>query len=74
MANVSNGPQTMAIDVCFSLNFAVVFDFNLFPVPPIKTKSLAMSSQIGKTRQLGTCFFLFYNALCLLTHQIILRY
>ncbi len=40
MANVSNGPQTMPIEVCFSFNFAVVFDFNLFPVPPSKAKSI----------------------------------
>jgi hypothetical protein len=39
MANVGNGSRTMAIEVCFSFYFAVVFDFNLFPVPPSKAKS-----------------------------------
>ncbi len=40
MANVSNGSWTMAIKVCFSFNFTFVFDFNLFPVPPSKAKSI----------------------------------
>ncbi len=38
MANVGNGSRTMAIEVCF--NFVVVFNFNLFPVPPNKAKSI----------------------------------
>ncbi len=68
MANEGNGSRTMVIEVCLSFNFPVVFYFNLFPVPPSKAKS------IGKMRQLVTCFFLFYNAHCLLTHRIVLRY
>ncbi len=40
MANVGSVSRTMAIEVCFSFNFAVVFDFNLFPVPPSKAKSI----------------------------------
>jgi hypothetical protein len=69
MANVSNGPQTMAIEVCFSFNFAVVFDFNLFPVLPSRAKSIGdvlTNRQNAATWNLF--FFLFYNALCLLTH------
>ncbi len=30
----------MAIEVFFSFNFEAVFDFNLFPVPPSKAKSI----------------------------------
>jgi hypothetical protein len=40
MAKSGNGSRTMAIEVCFSFNFAVVFDFYLFPVPPSKEKSI----------------------------------
>jgi hypothetical protein len=40
MANVSNGSRTVTIEVCFSFNFAFVFDFHLFPVPPNKAKSI----------------------------------
>ncbi len=31
----------MLNEVCASFNFAVVFNFNLFPVPPNKAKSIA---------------------------------
>ncbi len=40
MANVRNRSRTMAIEVCFSFNFAAVIDFNLFPVLPSKAKSI----------------------------------
>ncbi len=40
MANNRNSSRTMAIKVCFSFNFAVVLDFQLFPVPPSKAKSI----------------------------------
>jgi hypothetical protein len=40
MANVRNGSRTEAIEVFFPLNFAVVFDFNIFPVLPSKAKSI----------------------------------
>jgi hypothetical protein len=40
MENIRNGSRTVAIEVCFSINFAVVFDFQLFPVPPSKGKSI----------------------------------
>ncbi len=36
MTNVRNGSRTVAIEVFFSFKFAVIFDFNLFPVPPSK--------------------------------------
>ncbi len=38
MTNVDHGSRTMAIEVYFSFNFAVVLDFNLFP--PSKAKSI----------------------------------
>jgi len=35
MVNVRNGSGTVAIEVFFLFfNFAVVFDFKIFPVPP----------------------------------------
>jgi hypothetical protein len=40
MATVRNGSRTVAIEVSFSFNFAVVFDFNLIPVPPRKAKAI----------------------------------
>ncbi len=40
MANVLNGSRTDAMEVFFSSNFAVVFDFNIFPVLPSKAKSI----------------------------------
>ncbi len=51
MANVGNGSRTMAIEVCFSFNFGFVFDFNLFPVPPSKAKSIG--NVITKKAKLG---------------------
>ncbi len=51
---MSNGPnlsRTVAIDVLFSINSAVVFDFMYFRFCPSKAKS--MSWRIGKTRQRG---------------------
>ncbi len=38
MAKLYNRSRTVAIEVCLPFNFAVVFDFNLFPVPPSKEK------------------------------------
>jgi hypothetical protein len=43
IGNVSNGPnlsQAKAIDVLFSINFAVVFDFMYFRFHPSKAKSI----------------------------------
>jgi hypothetical protein len=56
-------------------NFAVVFDFNLFPVPTSKSQfigNVLMNRQNAAIRSMVS--FLFYNAHCLLTHCIILRY
>ncbi len=75
MANVGNGSRTLAIEVCLSFNFAVVFDFNLFPVPLSKAKSIGdvlTNRQNSATWYL--VFLLFYNVHCLLTHRIILPY
>jgi hypothetical protein len=75
MANVRNGSRTVAIKVSFRFNSAVVFDFQLFPVPPRKAKSIG---DVLTNRQNAatwyTVFFLPCNAHCLLTHRIILRY
>jgi hypothetical protein len=75
MANVGKESQTMAIEACFSFNFDLVFDFNLFPVPPSKAKSIG---DVLTNRKNATTwyfvFLLFYNAYCLLTHRITLRY
>ncbi len=69
MANVGNGSQTMAIEVCFSFNFAVVFDFSIFPVSPSKAKSIGdVLTNRQKAATWYLVFFLFYNANCLLTH------
>jgi hypothetical protein len=75
MANVGNGSGTIAIEVCFSFNFAVVFDFNLFPVPSRKAKSIGDVLTHGQNAATWYLFFfLFYNAHCLFTYLIILRY
>ncbi len=33
MANGRNRSRTVTIEVCVSFNIAIIFDFNLFPVP-----------------------------------------
>ncbi len=38
MANVSGRSWTVVIEVCLLFNFDVVFDLNLFPVPPSKAQ------------------------------------
>jgi hypothetical protein len=38
MANVRNRTRAVAMELCLSFNFGVVFDFNLFPVPPSKAQ------------------------------------
>jgi hypothetical protein len=66
----------MAIEVCFSFNIAVVFDFNLFPFPPSKAKwkgDVLTNRQKAAKSNLVLGFFLFYNAHSLLTYRIILR-
>jgi hypothetical protein len=40
MTNVGNESRTTVIEVCFSFNFAVLVDFDLYPVPPSKAKSI----------------------------------
>ncbi len=43
-------------EVCSSFNFAVVFNFKLFPVPPNKAKSIAdvlVNSQNAAIRSMG---------------------
>jgi hypothetical protein len=55
--------------LCVPFNFAVVFDFNLFPVPTSKSQfigNVLMNRQNAAIRSMAS--FLFYNAHCLLTH------
>ncbi len=69
MADVCDGSRTVAIEICFSFYFAVVFDFNLYRVSPSKTNSIGdilTNRQNAANRSMF--FFLFYNAHCLLTH------
>jgi hypothetical protein len=42
VANVRNRFRTVAIKGCLSFNFAVFFDFILFPVPPSKPKLIGV--------------------------------
>jgi hypothetical protein len=57
MANIRNGSRTVAIEVCFSINFAVVFDFQLFPVPPSKGKSMG---DVLTNRQTTATWYMFF--------------
>jgi hypothetical protein len=58
MANVGtgNGSGFMAIEVCFSFNFAVVFDFNLFPVPT----SIGMGDVLTNRQNAATWYLVFF--------------
>jgi hypothetical protein len=73
MANIRNGSRTKAINVCFSFNFAVVFNFQLFPVPPSKA---TIGDVLTNRQNLATwymLFFLFYNAHCTESSCVIRR-
>ncbi len=48
MPNVHNMSLTAAIDVLFSVNFAVVFDFMYFRFRPSKAKSIGNVPPRGK--------------------------
>ncbi len=64
VANVCNRSKTGAIKVCLLLHFAVVFDFNLFPVPPSTAKlngNVFMNRQNAVIRSLG--FFSFITCI-----------
>jgi hypothetical protein len=74
MANVRYGSRTVAIEVFFSFKFAVVFDFNLFSVPPSKAKPIGDGLTNRQNEAIRSMFFLYYYAHCLLTHRIILHY
>jgi hypothetical protein len=58
MAKVRNRSQTVTIDVYFSFSFAVVLDFNQFPVPPSEAKStgdVLMNRQNAEIRSMFFC-------------------
>jgi hypothetical protein len=63
MANIQNGSRTMAIKVCFSFNFAVVFDFQLFPVPPSKAKSIGDVLTNRTNRQNAATWYMVFSLL-----------
>ncbi len=68
MAKVRNRFQTRAIEVCLPFNFAVAFDFYLFPFPPSKAKwkgNVLVNRQNAAIRSM--VFSLFYDAHCLRT-------
>ncbi len=72
--NVSNDPnlsRTAAIEVRFSLNFAVVFDFTYFRFRPSKAKWIGIVLPNWRNATIRSMFFsLLYTAQCLLTHRV----
>jgi hypothetical protein len=60
MANVLNGSRTVTIKVSFSFNFAVVFDFQLFPVPASKAKPIG---DVLTNRQNAATWYIFFSPL-----------
>ncbi len=77
VGNVSNCPnlsQTAAIDVLFSINFAIVFDFTYFRFRPSKAKWIGnVLSNRRNAAIRSVFFFLLCIAHCLLTHRVTLR-
>ncbi len=73
VGNVSicpNFARTAAIDVLFSINFAVVFDFIYFRFRPSKAKWIGNVLPDRRNAAIRSMFiFLLYNTHCLLTHQ-----
>jgi hypothetical protein len=59
VAYVLFGSRTVAIEVCLLFNFAVVFNFNVLPFPPSKSKLICDVLVNGETRHLGNVFFSF---------------
>ncbi len=47
----------MAVEVCLSFNFAVVFDFILFPVPPSKANFLGIDLVNRRKAAIRSMFF-----------------
>jgi hypothetical protein len=52
-------PLTAAIDVLFSLYFAVVFYFNVFPFPPSKPKLIG---NVPMNRQNAAAWRIFFSS------------
>jgi hypothetical protein len=61
----SNRSGTIAIEVCFSFNFAVVIDFGIFPVAPSKEKSIGddLTKRQNAAMRFIVFFLLFYTEL-----------
>jgi hypothetical protein len=69
--NVHNMPLTAAIDVLFSVNFAVVFDFMYFRFRPSNAKSLGIVLPNRHNAAIRSMFFfLLHNAHCLLAQRV----
>jgi hypothetical protein len=76
VANDRNRSRNAAIEVCLHLNFPVVSISMYFCFRQVNKNLIGdvlKNRRIGKTRKIGTLFFLFYSAHCLLTHRIILH-
>jgi hypothetical protein len=72
---VHNMSLTVALDVLFSLNFAVVFDFTYFCFRPSKAKLIGNVLPIRQNAAIRSMLFSpLYNAHCLLAHRVSLRH
>jgi hypothetical protein len=59
VANVSGRSWTVVIEVCLLFNFAVVFGFNLFPVPPRKAQFIGFMNR--QNAAIMSLVFFFYH-------------
>ena len=74
MPNVHNMSLTAAIDVLFSVNFAVIFDFMYFCFRPSKAKCIGNVLPNRRNAAIRSMVFsLLCTAPCLLTHRVRLR-
>ncbi len=75
VSNIRNMSRTAAIDVLFSFNFAVAFDFMFLRFRPSKAKCIGNVLTNRWNAAIRSMFFyLLYIAHCLLSHRIFLRY
>jgi hypothetical protein len=54
---VSNRSLTLAIEVCLTFIFDIVFDFKVFPVPPSKAQFIGNDLMNGQNTAISPCFF-----------------
>ncbi len=62
MSICPNLARTAAIEVRFSINFAVVFDFNVYPFPPSKPKLIGDVPMNRQNAAVHIFFSLLYPA------------